>query len=474
MEAVSPNNEKFGTVRYLEDKAGFHDLEMSYRGLNLPGISHYILRQLLLPLRTAYFPSYLDQSQITELWKLYKKTFGIGPKQIKFVDCGNDRNSFFKKAIIQEIKRADSKKEKPEISIFTQNELTEEVFLEIAEELYGDSITQTEIDDFKAHLGITNFASSQIANSKIITRRFLTQQGMDDWNPTCFVETGKRSLDIEKFEKLKKVVAERKGISPDEVEIIVKADTDSASGDGVKKVKTYDEGVAFADEWRERKGKYEVNFLFEEVVELSEGSAQFIITKDEDGKVVVDFRRLTKQIVNEKGEHQGNMVSANPDSPINKQISVRDINRLKKLFKYYAETYGYIGYGGADLNKTADGRRILFEINARTTGAMYPLAVLEQLLQNGASENTVVLTCSTLKPPQKLQNLKDLLEYLGDEVYNKENGEGYIPTLTTLLAGDEKGDRKFGVVIVAQSEKRAEELYQKLLKRLEKDSKNDK
>jgi hypothetical protein len=40
--------------------------------------------------------------------------------------------------------------------------------------------------------------------------------------------------------------------------------------------------------------------------------------------------------------------------------------------------------------------------------------------------------------------------------------------------GDEKGDRKFGVVIVAQSEKRAEELYQKLLKRLEKDSKNDK
>ncbi len=382
---------------------------------------------------------------------------------------------FFEKAAFR-LQEEDLKFKK--VSVFHQSETTQNAYMEVVEDFrsektgyFGDLSL---IFNVKSQQGLPTINAVEAVNNKLLLRAFMRKYGYDMFNVDFFIVTENDEVNNNNFFGTQEKVAERLDAKAGEFFLQVK-DVSAASGEGQficnnwedanKKITEYKikhPGAIFMVEERVGIDVFKVEGPIVEGKE-AEGSAQFGISEDENGEPMVDFFGLTKQYVI-KNAHQGNGITYDKNAEHNQLLDEEQITMMKKLIFDIAKKLKYKGYIGIDFAKTKDGRIVIFEANARVTGSTYPLAVLNQLILSGASENTAVVSRNTIKPNREFKNIAELNKFLLDSglLYNNATKTGVIPTMTTDLKN------KVGVICVGGNLNQAEELLIKLRKLIDK------
>ena len=303
--------------------------------------------------------------------------------------------------------------------------------------------------DLKRDRGLPTLRSSGttegVANNKLFLRKILADRlgdtGKDPKSINIdFVPVIRdQNIDDQLWENQVNALLSRGGKNS----VVIKATT-WGSGNFIRFCSNLQEVKYFIEEVREQ---YRIeypgmkpDFVVEEDFSAekdSELSAQFLI--ENDGGVT--FGRAARNIVGDgsagsKFHWRGNVVAGNPNDSINRQIA-EHVPQIKKVAEYYAKL-GYRGYLGFDLLHLRSGQIKILEINARITGAMAPLLMLEQLIRRQRTRNIVVGYIEDIEPgvDTEIKNFKQLKVALGDLIYDDARGTGIDPHLPQGFRND--------------------------------------
>ncbi len=200
----------------------------------------------------------------------------------------------------------------------------------------------------------------------------------------------------------------------------------------------------------------------------AEFSLQFYVTSHKTTKgdkvVIAIPLGVTRQVINEKHEHQGNIISFDPEF-VYKIVPRQTWEEMLQIVKELAKKGNYEGYLSLDVMGKEGGDFQILEANARMTGATAPIIALAGLQRRFEkevadkylyvrSENTIELGESKRK--EIGQNMDKLLELIKSNkiLWAKETKRGVIPYLAAL-------PDKIGIMAFAFSEEEVNSLVGK-------------
>ncbi len=242
-----------------------------------------------------------------------------------------------------------------------------------------------------------------------------------------------------------------------------------ASGAKVKNFKVQDEmgRDALAGELRRlQQENIQINQVLienEARIPEEEFSLQFYVSKVA-GQVIALPLGVTRQVVNDEHEHQGNIISFDPEF-LYKIAPKQTWEEMLHIVKELAKKGNYEGYLSLDVMGKEGGDFQILEANARMTGVTAPiiaLAGLQRRFENELggkylyvrSENTIEL--SKEKKNEIGDNMNKLLKLLKENkiLWDKEGKTGIVPYLAAL-------PDKVGVMAFGFSEDEVNELLEK-------------
>ncbi len=199
-----------------------------------------------------------------------------------------------------------------------------------------------------------------------------------------------------------------------------------------------------------------------------EFSLQFYVTshRTKEGKKVVIALPLgvTRQVINDEHEHQGNIISFDPEF-VYKIAPKQTLKEMLYIVKELAKKGNYEGYLSLDVMGKEGGDFQILEANARMTGATAPIIALAGLQRRFKeelgdkylyvrSENTIEL--NEIMQQEVGEDMNKLLGLLkeNDILWNKESKRGVIPYLAAL-------PDKIGIMAFAFSEEEVNSLLEK-------------
>ena len=448
--------EKGWSEKIFRDQIMIHDPALVYENISkdgsIKGAEQYIIRSFVLPGSEAIMVKDEKTNSFTLPLSKYYSEIGIGPKNFDFIEISEKYDSVLEE-YLENINDIDDIEP---LSITGQSKKTQYLIEKLAKRIGNPkksleenvyiikkkmNIPLLRSGNVEPERGLKGQILTALANDDITLRKKLQKEGLKSINLEYLIWNKDNDIELDKLNKLIK----KRG------SVYVKT-TGLASGVGVESFNNIDDIISFIADTKKKFGD-KVNFIITEDISniiKKESSLQFNI--DNDGKITI--LGLTENIV-ENNEHQGNIVTSNLDNDIN-NIDLKSYNELIKYLEILSKDFKFNGYGGLDLAITSEGVKLL-EVNARYTGATYPLAVLDQLRVLTGKDNLTVMSINTLKPKIKINNFNELEKIFGNVLLTKEkieDGEinGVIPTLVSTLP------EKMGIIIVGENKNEVKDI----------------
>lgn len=183
------------------------------------------------------------------------------------------------------------------------------------------------------------------------------------------------------------------------------------------------------------------------------------------GEVDASVLAVTRQILNERFEHEGNIISSGPIAGISSHDREMMIAKTAP-FIWAMQGRGYRGVCGFDLMRTKTGMIFVLECNARFTASAYAAGVGAQIGDSWGNSPWTIYMRNIY--PQKIRSFRTLSQVLaakqdsGSVLFDEWN-DGALPFNVRCLGLPEP---KCGLMCISETEDGAKKLFEEAERRI--------
>ncbi len=449
--------ERGSIVERFRDKTVITEPLLHYPDLQktVKGVVYYSDRSLILPSKRTIVARTDKTEHFAQPLMQYYTDNCIGARNYDVVDTSTNKSTL--ETVLATVKTKEELMGYAPLLLFAQSPESQEIFERIAENIYPELPKGKGVFKVKNILGLPILRSTDVSggwksdteqfvgnvmNDDVMLRRFLLKKYPELTMPARIImreNINKRSID-NFFAQNSAGYIKYSG---------------SASGSGIKRVQSYNDVRDFILNHHNVPAFVLTADISQQC--LMNMTVQFYI--DHDG--IAHGEGVTQQIVDRATgtTHQGNLISSDSLDAVN---SI-DNNQLGRLRCAIQELAGRARdtHIGVDVFRTDDGLKVI-EINGRMTGAIHPIALMDQLrvLTNDRRPITV-LSINTVQPQRIYNSFSELQSDFGEYLFSlkkfhSDGHGGIVPTLVQTLP------EKMGAAIVGKNIDDVKEMAQVL------------